>query len=112
MYKELPPGSTTNIMDYMYPLGFQSSAKKIVIETGDEILFIQYYSGGAHCCFVYEAFKYDTIIGAYQYLDMFSCEECTAELFYPFQYYEWMDYFYCSYPEGIEITCPKANYSS
>lgn len=111
MTTEAVHGSRLNIVDYLYPLGFTSEAKKITIESGEEILLLRYFSGGAHCCFVYEAFRYDEGVDAFRYLDQFYCEECEGlELKYPIPYWEWMDYFYCSYAGGREIDCRNSEY--
>ena len=105
-------GSKINIVDYLDPLRFTSEAKKIRIETGEEILLLRYFSGGAHCCFVYEAYDYDAENKSYKYLDQFYCEECSGELTYPIPYHEWMDYFYCAYAYGSAINCPNDGYRS
>jgi hypothetical protein len=112
MTTEVEHGDKINIVDYLEPLGFTSEAKKIQIGSGKELLLIRYFSGGAHCCFVYEAFSYDADINAYMYMDQFYCEECSGELTYPIPYYEWMDYFYCAYAYGSGINCPNAWYRS
>lgn len=112
MTTEMEHGDKINIVDYLEPLGFTSEAKKIQIGSGKEILLLRYFSGGAHCCYIYEAFTYDADINAYRYQDQFYCEECSGELIYPIPYHEWMDYFYCAYAYGGPINCPNADYSS
>lgn len=105
-------GTKINVVDYLEPLGFTSEAKKIKIESIEEILLIRYFSGGAHCCYVYEAFYYDAENNAFRYMDQFYCEECSGELTYPIPYHEWVDYFYCVYAYGSEINCPNTGYRS
>lgn len=112
MTTSLKMGSKVNIVDYLSPLGFTSQAKQIRIESGEEILFLQYYSGGAHCCIVYESFTYDSVKNVYRFLDQFYCEECFGELTYPIPFFEWMDYFYCAFAYGSPIPCPNDDYST
>lgn len=112
MTTEVEHGDKINIVDYLEPLGFTSEAKKIQIGSGKEILLLRYFSGGAHCCYIYEAFTYDADNKSYRYIDQFYCEECSGELAYPIPYYEWMDYFYSAFAYGSEIKCPNAGYIS
>lgn len=112
MTTELPRGSRINIVEYLKRMGFSSEARKMKIETGEEILFLRYFTGGAHCCQEYEAFRYDERADAFRYIDQFSCEECDGALIYPIAYQEWMDYFYCSFAGGKKIECPKSGYNT
>jgi hypothetical protein len=76
-----------------------------------ERLFIQYFTGGAHCCTNLQAYKFNTGVDAFEYLDEYSYDGDAAELEYPFKVNYSIEYFYTAYANGGFIDCSESNFA-
>lgn len=81
-----------------------------IADIKEERLFLHYFSGGAHCCQILLAFKYNSALDVYEFLDEFSYDGDGVELEYPFKVNYRLEYFYCSYADGENINCPGSNF--
>lgn len=106
----LPVGSKILIKDYLGSFDYPSSAKIIATENDIKYLFTQYYSGGAHCCTVIEAYHFDANAGVYKFIDSYSFDGEDLEMKYPFKIDKRIEYFYSPYAAGGDIPCPGSNY--
>ena len=111
MSEDIPAGSTILLKDYLSSKGFSSFAKTINTSKNREYLFTQYFSGGAHCCAVLEAYQYDLSLKAYKFITNYSFDGDLIEMVYPFEVADRIEYFYCAYSNGSYISCPRAGYS-
>lgn len=80
-------------------------------DSKSEILFVQYFTGGAHCCTNMQVYKYNVGIGAFEYLDEYSYDGEPAEIEYPFKLNYGIEYFYTAYANGGFIDCPESNFT-
>lgn len=84
--------------------------KKINIpEISQDVLFIQYFSGGAHCCYGVQSFRHSDD-GTFKYVDEFGGDGDLIELEYPFKVKNSSSYFYCSYATHFDYACEDAKY--
>jgi hypothetical protein len=76
-----------------------------------ERLFIQYFTGGAHCCTNLQVYKFNSIVDAFEYLDEYSYDGESAEIEYPFKVNYGIEYFHTAYAYGGFIDCPESNFT-
>ena len=76
---------------------FDSEANLLSLPSGNEVLFLHFYSGRAHCCSVIQAFIYNDRLKAFELLDSYGYDGDMVELIYPFDVSNRIEYFYCCY---------------
>lgn len=76
-----------------------------------ERLFLQFFTGGAHCCTNLQMYKFNSDLDAFEYLDEYSYDGEPAELQYPFRVNYGIEYFYTAYANGGFIDCPESNFT-
>lgn len=80
---------------------FIPQANLIYIKEIDKpVLFIQTFSGGAHCCISIDAYLKENNAFFYKFMDSFSFDGDYTELVYPFTVNLWHEYFHCAYAYG------------
>lgn len=89
-------------------------AKFIIADNQKEYLIVMSYTGGAHCCIEYNAFKYDTYNKAYINTGnyTFDANECSNfdDLEYPIVVNSRYNYFYTSYYSSFIYGCSEEFY--
>ena len=92
MSTSLSVGTKIFLKWYLTETGFPSFAKIIKTENNREYLFTQYYSGGAHCCVVLEAYQFDQATNGYRYLTNYSFDGDLISMDYPFEVSDRIEY--------------------
>ena len=103
--------SRIKISEYLGKMRFDSKASLLTLPSGYEVLFLHYFSGGAHCCSVLEAYIYNERLKAYELLDSYGYDGDMVELTHPFDVSNFIEYFYCSYAAGQDFNCASSDYS-
>lgn len=111
MSTENLPNSRIKISEYLGKMRFDSKASLLSLPSGNEVLFLHYYSGGAHCCSVLEAYIYNERLKAYELLDSHGYDGDMVELTHPFEVSDRIEYFYCCYAAGQDFNCASSDYS-
>lgn len=105
------PNSRIKIAEYLGKMRFDSEANLLSLPSGNEVLFLHFYSGGAHCCSVIQAFIYNDRLKAFELLDSYGYDGDMVELIYPFDVSNRIEYFYCCYAAGQDFDCYSSDYS-
>ncbi len=102
-----------NITDYVKEQSnFTPEFKLLTIPASKtERLFLQFFTGGAHCCTNLQVYKFNTDVDAFEYLDEYSYDGEPAELEYPFKVNYGIEYFYTAYANGGFIECSESNFT-
>lgn len=80
-------------------------------DSNSERLFVQYFTGGAHCCTRLQMYKFNSVVNAFEYLDEYSYDGESAEIEYPFRVNYGIEYFYTAYANGGFIDCPESKFT-
>lgn len=76
-----------------------------------ERLFMQYFTGGAHCCTRLQMYKFNSDLDAFEYLDEYSFDMGPAVLEYPFKVNYRIEYFHTAYAYDDSIHCAESKFT-
>jgi hypothetical protein len=106
----LKKGFEYNIKNYLGPGMMHGSAEIIHIpDLRQNILFVSYFSGGAHCCTSVDALRLNER-GVYEFVDSYDFDGDAFDWEYPFLVNKSINYFYTSYSNTSNIECMHSGY--